>query len=862
MKKKLITAAITIVIIAILTFLAIKFGGTKETEVEKMSAFRFDSILSTDLQTISNGVVSLEFDTLTTKFTFTDKNGKKWTAVPEEALNGGNDVVKSLLYVEYKNKSGVKNYFNSYEHSVSKGNYTYEVLPDQNTIRIDFSIGLIAKTYYIPTVMSAETMQKYKDMANGLPDADKSKEAFTSLRDWYKELKPEKLKDGDPDEWKKYTELYPDLLEDKHVFVLFDTTKNWQKEKLETIFRDEFGYTMEQYEADLAYGQVEGDDKLLPNINLSLYLRLEDDSLVAEVPFDSVVFYEEYPITQLRILPFMCAGSNTEDGFLFVPDGSGAYINFNNGKITQSTYSAKVYGWDYGQSRSIVISDPVTRFPVYGISYADRDASLLAMIEGGACYASVEGDVAGKVYDYNYVTNVFTLVHDQIADINGRSISAVYMFEKSLPKGEKVSVRFKGVDSSSYVDMAKTYRDYIGKLYPELATVKQDTSVPVAVELLGAVAKIQQILGFPKELPYPLTTYSEMNKILKDINANGWENVNVILNGWFNEGITHDWPDDIDLIRKLGRKKDFKQILDTAKKFGYNVSAKADFTFVQNDGFLDGFAPKQDASRFLSREVAEFREYSKIWYGENDEADPYYLAKPEYSLDALNSYLKDAKKLGIQSIAFNSLGNKLGANYHRKKMMSRETVLNLQVEQLQKLKDNRNVIYEGNAYALPYADIVLDFPLLSDKSSIEDGTLPFFEIALHGFVRYTGAPINITNDYITNLLKSAETGAGLYFIFMDADASELQESDFTYYFGANYDSWKDEANGLYNRFKNDFGSLTTQTIEGHEKLAENVFVTEYADGTKVYVNYRTTEYKAGKVTIPAQDWVVVKKGGN
>ena len=293
-----------------------------------------------------------------------------------------------------------------------------------------------------------------------------------------------------------------------------------------------------------------------------------------------------------------------------------------------------------------------------------------------------------------------------------------------------------------------------------------------------------------------------------------------------------------------------------------HISGRADFTFVQNDELLDGFRPKRDASRFLSREVAEFKAISDIWYGEDEESDSYYLARPEYSSEALNKYLKDAKKLGLESIAFNSIGNKLGANYHRKKNVSRQEVLNQQVAKLAELKGNRNVIYEGNLYALPYADIVLDFPLLSERSSIEDGTLPFFEIALHGYVRYTGASVNITNDYITNLLKSAETGAGLYFVFMDAEASELTESDHTEYFGASYDSWKDEATSIYQDFKEDFGPLTNQTIEGHKELADNVFVTEYSNGTKVYVNYRTTEYTAEGVTIPAQDWVVVKKGGN
>ena len=352
-----------------------------------------------------------------------------------------------------------------------------------------------------------------------------------------------------------------------------------------------------------------------------------------------------------------------------------------------------------------------------------------------------------------------------------------------------------------------------------------------------------------------------MEEILTDLHNSGWNGLNVVLSGWFNRGVVHDWPDDINLIRKLGRKKDFTGMLDTLNSYGYSVAGKANFQFVYNNKLLDGFVAKSNASRFLSREVAEFYPISEVWYGQIKEKDPYYLAKSEYTMDAIESYLKDADKLGIKNIAFTSIGNELGSNYHPRKGMSRQATMNLQKEKLSALASRENVIYNGNAYAVPYADIVLDFPIHADGTSIEDDSIPFFPIVFHGYVRYTGGSVNITNDYIMNLLHSAETGAGLYFIFMDATSDELQESNFTYFFGANYDSWKDSAKTLYARYSADFGDLTAETIEDHKKIDDGVYMTQYSNGTKVYVNYRTLAYTADGITIPAQDWVV-KKGGN
>ena len=50
----------------------------------------------------------------------------------------------------------------------------------------------------------------------------------------------------------------------------------------------------------------------------------------------------EYQLVELKLCPFMTQVDNTQDGYIVVPDGSGAVINFNNGKT--STVSGTYYG--------------------------------------------------------------------------------------------------------------------------------------------------------------------------------------------------------------------------------------------------------------------------------------------------------------------------------------------------------------------------------------------------------------------------------------------------------------------------------------------------------------------------------------
>ena len=47
-------------------------------------------------------------------------------------------------------------------------------------------------------------------------------------------------------------------------------------------------------------------------------------------------------------------------------------------------------------------------------------------------------------------------------------------------------------------------------------------------------------------------------------------------------------------------------------------------------------------------------------------------------------------------------------------------------------------------------------------------------------------------------------------------------------------------------------------MTGHERMSDDVTCTEYADGTKVYVNYGYDDFSSDGITVPARDYLVVK----
>ena len=55
--------------------------------------------------------------------------------------------------------------------------------------------------------------------------------------------------------------------------------------------------------------------------------------------------------------------------------------------------------------------------------------------------------------------------------------------------------------------------------------------------------------------------------------------------------------------------------------------------------------------------------------------------------------------------------------------------------------------------------------------------------------------------------------------------------------------------------------LNRQQIRSHDQLTGEVSVTEYQDGTRVYVNYGDSDYSGEGITVPARDYLVERRDG-
>jgi len=802
---------------------------------------------------IENNYLHLSFLPETAEIILTDKaTGVQWRSNPANpAGDQMADVVtrqlmESQFSLDYADISGIGMTLQSGIYSIQRDAYEYEIV--DGTLEVRYTVGDLARNYRIPPAMNEERMNVFLDVMD-----DEERGIVEST---YRLYDINNLRMNDDKD--KLLADFPELAKEK-LWVLRSTSPEFMKEVAEEAFKNA-GYTAEEFAEDSLHYQISGG-VVKPAFSITLRYILDGKSLVVNVPFEKIGYRATYPVTQLALLPFMGCGSINDSGYMLVPDGSGSLINFNNKKQNQVPYNIRVYGWDEAMPRDAVISDNKALFPAFGVY--KNGATLFCVIEEGSAYASVRADVSGRNSSYNIVYPVFDIVHGALMDIAGRNQRAVYLYEAALPEDEGITVRYTPCAEPGYMGMAKEYRSWLLEKYPVLKSRNVTGGIPTAVEIIGAVNKTQHRLGLPLDLPLKLTTYKEAENIVKDIASFGWKNVHVKLNGWFNRSVDHTVPSKIRLINALGSKKDFERIVNMTKQNNFEFYPEVDFMFMRDIKAFSGFNLYSDAARYVNRERVQRYPYSFVWFGERKQWGKLnYLARPAVTQKMINNFQKQAESYKIQNIAFRNMGSKLAGDYHEKRLVSREASMLMRQKKFEEMyqADKKIIVNSGFVYSVPWTSIVTDMIITEQSFGITDVSVPFLPIVLHGIVPYTGKAINLAEDYTKNILKTIESGAGLYFSFMEEETSELQETKFRQFYANEYKKWAKDADVLYKKFNEDFGNLYSQQIVNHVILAPDVTITEYEDGTRVFVNASDNEYIYNGRNLSADDYTVFRKG--
>lgn len=575
-------------------------------------------------------------------------------------------------------------------------------------------------------------------------------------------------------------------------------------------------------------------------IEFYLIYSVRDKFLEVDLDVKSIKENGDFKLNSITLLPAIMSGIGDDDGYIFVPDGCGGIIDFNNNSNT--SYSAKVYGDDISLDAELkknVVSS--IYMPVFGM--VKNDVGMFAIIESGDANAEISAATKNTDSYYNYVNTTFIIRNTFSKNMFGKKKSdkSVAYSKNDLTKGlDKFTVRYYLLpESSTYTDMAKIYREYLKN---EKGLSKNIKEPVINIDLLGAIDVKANFLGFTYYKTIALTTYKDAIEFMQKIKNSEINDVSLRYVGWNNNGITNNRVlKKLSTIGVLGGNKDFFELNQFAQKFGFKINYDVDML-----RFYKGNKKYVVNSPF--NEKITFSRYLRSVYSKDISKRSWYMLSGKYLENNFTKIFKSAEKLNIENISLSSLSKTLYSDLKRNEQYTREEMKNQIVSMLSKSK--LEISGEtANVYATPYLTKVYSSPFYSSGYNIIDEEIPFYQIVLHGLVNLTGESQFVSNNRNVNYLKAVETGTELLYTGMAKSTSVIVDTDYDYLYGTNFDLWIDDALNKYNEYQPLLRKIYDSEITEHLKIQHNVYMTIYENGVKVIVNYNSSEVNIGGVEI-------------
>lgn len=779
-----------------------------------------------------NEYLTLYFNEDTFEFAiFVKDSGDIWFSNPVDRENDSiatgvsKDLLSSQISIRYNNKAVQEATMNSAADSVSLGQAEMEKV--ENGIKVTYTLGKEVSGNMIPNIITIERFESYLEQMD-----EKDKKLVTSL---YKK----ETKDG--------------------TYVLKTASAKFKQKEAETILKA-VGYTLEDYIADNEEHDVEGAGGAV--FTVPVEYQLDGKQFIARIIMNEVEYTESFPLTQIRFLEFFGAAGSEEEGYIFVPDGSGALIYLNNGKNQSTTYVSKVYGNDESLSHETVTDlnkELSIRLPVYGIKTEDK--AMLAIIEDGESYASIYGDVAGKTNSYNTTFSQVNFLPNGKSSLDSMTGSGVLQLYQSKPYDGVYQIRynFLGKERANYIDMAKEYQSYL--IEKEILTEKSERlERPFYLGLIGGVDLTKKLAGIPYRGTEVLTSFAEAQEIIDSLRNDGIDNIKVKYSGWFNDGLNHGYPAKVKTIKKLEKELTLHQFKDSMADANIPVYFDVDFGYVYKDQLFDGFSTNKQSARYFDNNMVMVTndDLTKKVTGRNGKkATKKYILNTSNLEPLVTKFINQANKKDIHEISLRTITSTISSDFSNKNFVGRQESLNHVKGAINQLvEENIHLMGDNsNAYAFGGVNDIVNVPLHANLYAIIDEAIPFYQLVIQGYIDYAGAPLNLADDYHEELLKSIETGAGLYFEWIAADNSLLKETEYDYLFSVEYKNWYDEAINLYKDLETKLKPIEGKRITDHKKVLTDVYEVEYED-VKLYVNYTEKDVEYNGVKIAARSFAI------
>ncbi len=759
----------------------------------------------------------------------------------------------SQILINYK-ENGVSKEYSSYADSAKLGQIIIKEI--KNGVRVEYTIGRANANYLVPRMISKDRLhEKILDHIDSNFYYNKVY-SYYELKDPGDETLPQSVIDA-------MIRDYP-VSKDMPIYVLTDAN-NRELALMEDIIKTYApDYTYEEMEYDHQMTRYEATTLSTPVFRLSLEYTITKDGLEVTLPANGIRFDETlYTLDSITFLPFMGAGTYTNDGYTFIPDGSGALMNFADNTEKNTSLAGTVYGTDFAyQTLEGAANQDTMRMPVYGLretvpavktkTNEAYDRGFFAIITEGDALSRIVARHENQLHNYNTVQLSFNprpkdsyVLSDTLSVGSNSAIEVVsdrkyvgsytVKYVMLLDDAKASAAGVKDYYETTWMGMAKAYRDYLTEngVLKRLENTEKD--IPLYIETFGATETIEKVLSVPTAVSKSLTSFDNIATMYDELAKEGIVNVDFKLTGYANGGMYPKIPYKLKWEKAVGGESGYEKLVAYANEKGFGVYPDFDFAYVNNQGSFDGLSLDKHIVKTIDNRYSSLREY--------DASLQAYISyftlcvSPSVYSEFYANFADRFLKYDNKNISLSTVGSALNSDFDEDDPYNRNDSKDFTSSFLSEVdEDMASVMSQsGNVYTWQYVDKMLDVSLQSSRSIYASASVPFMGVVLHGSVEFAGSAINMAGDIDYEILKAIENGAGLYFI-LSYDNTELLKEDYqlSKYYSVRYDIWKENLVERYNELNGVLGELQTSLITDHEFIiGERVPTEAEAEADKV-----------------------------
>ncbi len=555
-------------------------------------------------------------------------------------------------------------------------------------------------------------------------------------------------------------------------------------------------------------------------------------------------------VMNVALLPFMGAAGSDDEGYLIIPDGSGALIHFNNGRTGAAIYQQDVYGRDDALTiRKAATTTYDVNMPLFGIVRNGR--ALMAVVENGDYQAQLNAMVNGQLTGYSNAYFAVQYIHMEANTImpGSEHSTDVMLPTNTFRDMGNFTVRYYplAAENATYADVAAAYRAQLG-LKESIADAATQQ-----LEMVASIPSIDTFLGVPYESVRVLTSYEQAAQTLRDFAAEGLNDLTLRYTGWSKQSVRGKMVTGLDLDNRLGGKKAFDGLRQAVKETGAEMVLAVDLIDIYEDG--NGYWSLFAATNSVNSTAKQVPEFLQSTGYQDPEGKPWYLLSPDKVPEAARKLAENLSGQ-VDGVSLSMLGNTVYSSFG-KTGISRTSAGMYWQQALETLSGKIQTLSAktASAYAFPYIEQVDATPCASSRFEVTDMEIPFYQMVTHGAMVLYTEPANEDGNVRKALLRAIECGMYPSWRVIAGDTALLSGTDYASWHAASLDAWREEIKNTA-AWMAPLGVYAGMQMTGHEQVTATLSVTTYANGDMVLVNYGSEDAEHLGVTVPALGYAI------